>query len=634
MAATTIKGFDIDGATRQIDYEALANKPTIPTTVAELIDASNYVTSAYVESMISASTEIPFFFPYEEIETMDENTFEDILATCDELAGYGKANSGASASVLTFFNIWKDAPSFYIFWSGTTDVGWLAPYGYGGVIDNHFIMTFSADETTTVEVHYFSLNWFYQFFSNVYSGHPFKYKAIAITFQNGELALTAGVPMYSNAYLSTDGYNSLPITSIALQSALTKSSAAINMADYYKILEYYLKYLDASFNSGTVGGHIAISISEEDYNFLYSIPEIFILASENTFHPYFNVHDITNSSSNKKINYLTISYSYKNKNSQAFSGHQLTDIYYYKTLSGSSFVYSLWASISLNGAYNYSVATKESGYSLSFNNKISMDADRIPFYPVIEYENICSQPYMWTKNSKDYFSLNGISYEYNYEDNISSAVPIQSSVAQPLLNYTFTLNTGGTFDAPDSGIINDIIFKAINPSKSNLMIKVVSGSSAYWFNSFGYDSGTGIIYCDTYVPNLSSNLTLNIDSAGTGTLTMTQEKKHTQTITLNGGTVDLSCGDNVTYVASDLVSACTITCEQTPKTDGIENVVIFKTSEVTPSITISGGNCTMVWANNDVPSFKASKIYEVRATINDLGGTKYCMLAYAEYKAS
>lgn len=642
MAATTIKGFDIDGATRQIDYEALANKPTIPTTVAELIDASNYVTSAYVESMISASTEIPFFCPLEELQnalSSNNNLFRDIFAMCDAANGADiTVSSAASASVLTFFNIWKDAPSFYR--CCPPEYSYYMLYGIGGSIDVHKVQTWNEDEAT-YEIHYFSLNGLLRIlrlmgFSPIGN---YNYEGITIGKDEGaEELYVVGNPHSSNIYSSGNDASAfdstLPITSIALQSALTKSSAAINMADYYKILEYYLKYLDASFNSGTVGGHIAISISEEDYNFLYSIPEIFILASENTFHPYFNVHDITNSSSNKKINYLTISYSYNNKNSQAFSGHQLTDIYYYKTLSGSSFVYSLWASISLNGAYNYSVATKESGYSLSFNNKISMDADRIPFYPVIEYENICSQPYMWTKNSKDYFSLNGISYEYNYEDNISSAVPIQSSVAQPLLNYTFTLNTGGTFDAPDSGIINDIIFKAINPSKSNLMIKVVSGSSAYWFNSFGYDSGTGIIYCDTYVPNLSSNLTLNIDSAGTGTLTMTQEKKHTQTITLNGGTVDLSCGDNVTYVASDLVSACTITCEQTPKTDGIENVVIFKTSGVTPSITISGGNCTMVWANNDVPSFKASKIYEVRATINDLGGTKYCMLAYAEYKAS
>lgn len=624
MAATTIKGFDIDGATRQIDYEALANKPTIPTTVAELIDASNYVTSAYVESILSASTEIPTFWPTEEEET--DFSLEDIYALCDELYGLGTASSGASASVINFFSVFKNAPSVYrLSPEQNGEASLYFSYGLGTDIDIHLQTTGNVD-STTYEMHYFSLNGINKIGGNA-SGRPIEYNAITITFENGELCLVVGFPKYSNVYFSGDTFDYLPITSRAIKSCITN---VISLSDFYKIIIYCAKYF-ASYSASTLRDGL-LTISSTDYNFLYSLPSIFTIDTTTSYVPFFNIHSSTNSNNEKDVNYITTKYIFDTAN--VLSGYGFSNLCYYKIHSGRTTYYGLEVAPPFYSNSNIITATKNSDDSLSLNNQLKIDQDKIPTFPIIQYKTYQEQPYMWKENNKTYFSLNGISYEYNCSYTISSAVPIQSSVAQPLLNYTFTLNTGGTFDATDSDIINDIIFKAINPSKSNLMIKVVSGSSAYWFNSFGYDSGTGIISCDTYVPNLSSNLTLNIDSAGTGTLTMTQEKKHTQTITLNGGTVDLSCGDNVTYVASDLVSACTITCEQTPKTDGIENVVIFKTSEVTPSITISGGNCTMVWANNDVPSFKASKIYEVRATINDLGGTKYCMLAYAEYKAS
>lgn len=631
MAATTIKGFDIDGATRQIDYEALANKPTIPTTVAELIDASNYVTSAYVESMISASTEIPFFCPLEELQNAlgsNNNLFRDIFAMCDAANGGDiTVTSATSASVLTFFNIWKDAPSFYRCCPPENPYYML--YGFGGSIDVHKVQTLNEDEAT-YEIHYFSLNGLLRIlrlmgFSPIGN---YNYEGITIGKDEGaeELYVT-GNTHSSNIYSSGNDASAfdstLPITSIALQSALTTSNV-ISAADYEKLKGYGYKLISYYKASGET----LMEISKADYEFLYGLPKIFMPENFFTFIPFFNA-TTTNSNSKIVINRINTSYILAPGYT---SGYQFGDITYIKISSGSSFSYLLEMDLADN-RNNIIRATKNSDYSLSLDKPLEIGNYKIPVFPLIKHEGEYEeQPYMWKENNINYFSLNGISYRYYAAD--ASAVPFQSSAAHPLLNYTFTLNTGGTFDAPDSGIINDIIFKAINPSKSNLMIKVVSGSSAYWFNSFGYDSGTGIISCDTYVPNLSSNLALNIDSAGTGTLTMTQEKKHTQTITLNGGTVDLSCGDNVTYVASDLVSACTITCEQTPKTDGIENVVIFKTSGVTPSITISGGNCTMVWANNDVPSFKASKIYEVRATINDLGGTKYCMLAYAEYKAS
>jgi hypothetical protein len=620
MAATTIKGIDINGATKQIDYEALANKPTIPTTVAELIDAGNYITSAYVESILSASTEIPTFYPLGD-EDEDIN-MDDIYSQCDELYGFGSANSGASASVLTFFNIWKDAPSVYRLYN--SEFSPFFQFGYGADIDVHIQNVYSEDETT-MESHYFSLNGLTRLVGeDSFSGHPFEYKAIIISFINGELYLVVGVPRYINVYDSSFGY--LPITNRAL-----KSLNVINLSDFYKIITYCAEYF-ASYSASTLDKNLLMRISDEDYKFLYSLPSIFTIEATHSYIPLFNVHDSVNSDSTRDVSYITTKYIFDEFD--ILSGYGFSNLYYYEIHSGSTTFWKLKVEAPFRSNSNIITATKNSDYSLLLDNSLQINAEKIPTFPIIKDKTYNEQPYIWEKNNKTYFSLNGISYEYYGYYDVCSAAPIQSSVAQPLLNYTFTLNTGGTFDAADSDIINDIVFKAINPSKSNLMIKVASGSSAYWFNSFGYDSGTGIISCDTYIPNLSSNLTLNIDSAGTGTLTMTQEKKHTQTIILNGGTVDLSCGDNVTYVASDLVSACTITCEQTPKTDGIENVVIFKTSAVTPSITISGGNCTMVWANNDVPSFKANKVYEVRATINDLGGTKYCMLAYAEYKAS
>ena len=52
--ANTIKKIHIKGSDLQYDYNSLANTPTIPSTVAELTDAGNYATTAYVESKISA----------------------------------------------------------------------------------------------------------------------------------------------------------------------------------------------------------------------------------------------------------------------------------------------------------------------------------------------------------------------------------------------------------------------------------------------------------------------------------------------------------------------------------------------------------------------------------------------------
>ena len=49
-----IKKIHIKGSDLQYDYNSLANTPTIPSTVAELTDAGNYATTAYVENKISA----------------------------------------------------------------------------------------------------------------------------------------------------------------------------------------------------------------------------------------------------------------------------------------------------------------------------------------------------------------------------------------------------------------------------------------------------------------------------------------------------------------------------------------------------------------------------------------------------
>jgi hypothetical protein len=56
MTATTIKGISVGGVIRQIDWEeAITNKPTIPTTVAELTDASNYTTTADTNTAVEAA---------------------------------------------------------------------------------------------------------------------------------------------------------------------------------------------------------------------------------------------------------------------------------------------------------------------------------------------------------------------------------------------------------------------------------------------------------------------------------------------------------------------------------------------------------------------------------------------------
>ena len=52
--AKIIKSFRANGENHQLDYEFLANKPTIPATMAELTDVGDYATVSWVENEISS----------------------------------------------------------------------------------------------------------------------------------------------------------------------------------------------------------------------------------------------------------------------------------------------------------------------------------------------------------------------------------------------------------------------------------------------------------------------------------------------------------------------------------------------------------------------------------------------------
>ncbi len=118
-----------------------------------------------------------------------------------------------------------------------------------------------------------------------------------------------------------------------------------------------------------------------------------------------------------------------------------------------------------------------------------------------------------------FLSLNGVYYKWVG----TTLTPVRSAVGQTPVVYTFAANDDGTFDdvgKDDIGrfsLIDELEFKAANPTKSNLMVKVVSGGVSYWLSDISH--ADGVITCKGYIPQDRTMLTLAITSDGKVSMT-------------------------------------------------------------------------------------------------------------------
>lgn len=81
------------------------------------------------------------------------------------------------------------------------------------------------------------------------------------------------------------------------------------------------------------------------------------------------------------------------------------------------------------------------------------------------------------------------------------------------------------------------------------------------------------------------------------------------------------------YIPNEIIKSLTIS--KSSLLYGTSAYVYLKTGATVPTITLPDG---VKWANNDVPSFKANKIYELNFKLVGLVGTEVLIGAYAEYK--
>ena len=118
-----------------------------------------------------------------------------------------------------------------------------------------------------------------------------------------------------------------------------------------------------------------------------------------------------------------------------------------------------------------------------------------------------------------FLSLNGVYYKWVG----TTLTPVRSAVGQTPVVYTFAANDDGTFDdvgKDDIGkfsLIDELEFKAANPTKSNLMVKVVSGGVSYWLSNISH--ADGVITCKGNIPQDNTTLTLAITSDGKVSMT-------------------------------------------------------------------------------------------------------------------
>lgn len=122
-----------------------------------------------------------------------------------------------------------------------------------------------------------------------------------------------------------------------------------------------------------------------------------------------------------------------------------------------------------------------------------------------------------------FLSLNGVYYKWVD----TTLTPVQSSVGQTPVVYTFVQKDDGAFSdlgMDDTGrfsILDELEFKATNPTKSNLMVKVVSGGASYWLTNVNL--ADGVITCSGYLPQDNATLTLAITAEGKVSMTLTKD---------------------------------------------------------------------------------------------------------------
>ncbi len=118
-----------------------------------------------------------------------------------------------------------------------------------------------------------------------------------------------------------------------------------------------------------------------------------------------------------------------------------------------------------------------------------------------------------------FLSLNGVYYKWVD----TTLTPVRSAVGQTPVVYTFAAKDDGTFadvgkdDIGRFSLIDELEFKAANPTKSNLMVKVVSGGVSYWLSDISH--ADGVITCKGYIPQDRTMLTLAITSDGKVSMT-------------------------------------------------------------------------------------------------------------------
>lgn len=122
-----------------------------------------------------------------------------------------------------------------------------------------------------------------------------------------------------------------------------------------------------------------------------------------------------------------------------------------------------------------------------------------------------------------FLSLNGVYYKWVD----TTLTPVQSAVGQTPVVYTFAAGDDGTFgdvgmdDTGRFSIIDELEFKAANPTKSNLMVKVVSGGASCWLTNVSL--ADGVITCSGYIPQDKTTLALAITAEGKVSMTLTKD---------------------------------------------------------------------------------------------------------------
>lgn len=92
----------------------------------------------------------------------------------------------------------------------------------------------------------------------------------------------------------------------------------------------------------------------------------------------------------------------------------------------------------------------------------------------------------------------------------------------------------------------------------------------------------------------------------------------------DGDTIELINGKY--YISNEIIKSLTIS--KSSLLHGTSAYVYLKTGTTVPTITLPDG---VKWANDDVPSFKANKIYELNFKLIGIVGTEVLIGVYAEY---